>query len=906
MQPQEEEKKSEEADLLDSSNTSENDEDELQRDLEILRARVDQMRDYLQADNDSSSTDESSSQTVENDKLPSPQIVQTSPRWMIRCLDLPLILIMIAWLLTSGCFALYQQFYEPLFDRAQRTDKDLLQEYTYYERHCNQFDISTHTAADLLLPEQGGDGVHHMLQHGAAVIPSVLSAHAVEELRDYIVQRNAAVTDREAYPVSQGESRISYGIDATEHPAVTRALQEVAEHPTLRPLLQELLGDADPAVAEITAITSWAGAAYQVWHPDTKSDGNALKFARTYSHSYSLFLPLQNITERMGATDLCPGTHYCANDLDGVCEANKLGLHLAGPQGQYFPAGHGALINQHVWHRGSAHTDPSAPHRVVFIVSFLARPRVNPNDARQLSRGTYFHQKWNMWGHTLRDLQDASSMRWPFSMLRALSLWKPRTRHWGYDLITAVYMRFSNGQLEEEDLPLRLVPKLAELGFPQFLQGRLLGGRASQKLRWQVFLRETLEKTREFVTHVNLWAHGVYLSLLLLVALVRWQPRMIPKTVFRWIQTNALLMIIATGVYMRILRSQWGQDVVSGHYLMRPFPVVTLQQQSTGGALSISMRTTLPQRSDVLIGTRFDAPFLGSYDQWLDFHPGNLRLKKWAKQHAEYYKSNHNSALWPLFEHSQQKDLAKGRFLLQDYRTGDWRIVDESQKREIIRRELQEQAYIVLRELRKGISWMMADLRFGFECRGGSRLCFDLQENLREWEDRLFEPTQVSVHEPFIMTQLTALHSLRVTSILQPISNHSTLRKRSSIPPQAVPADEFEIGDLVWCIDDDSSWYPGTVLEKVAKDRFAIAYNDGAVEHEVRSSRLRKQEPITQGDVVMGCYSDDFHDCYPGTVERVWPSGGAMVVFEDGDVEWHMTPDRYYKEPFAYAWEYYA
>ncbi|GAX09311.1 hypothetical protein FisN_32Hh007 [Fistulifera solaris] len=904
MQANEEEKKSEEEVLLEyQEDASIDDENSVERDLLLLRARQDRIRDFLAVEEDSSESSDSHTVTeVAKQPLVKKQI-SSSSRW-VRCLvDLPLILIMTSWLLCSGCLALYHQIYEPLFDRAQRTDTDLLHEYTYYERHCNQYDISTHTASDLLLPER--DGVSHMLQHGAAVIPQVLTKHTVEELRAYIMHRNAAVTDREAYPVSQGESRVSYGIDATEHPAVTQALKEVAEHPLLRPLLQELLGDIDPAVAEITAITSWAGAVSQVWHPDTKSDGNALKFARTYSHSYSLFLPLQNVTERMGATDLCPGTHYCANDLDAVCEANKLGLHLAGPQGQYFPAGHGALINQHVWHRGSAHTDPEAPHRVVFIVSFLARPRVHANDARQLSRGTYFHQKWNMWGHTLQDLQDASSMRWPFSVLRALSLWKPRTRHWGYDLVTAVYMRFSNGQLEDEDLPLRFLPKLKDLGFPKFLQGRLLSYRASQKQRWQLFLRETLEKTRDFLTRVNLWTHGVYVGCSFLVALIRWQPRMIPGTVFRWIQTNAILALIGTGVYMRILQSRWGQDVTSGQYLMRPFPAVTLQHQSEK-ELSMRMPTTLPQRTDVLIGTRYDAAFLGSYDQWLDFHPGNMRLIQWAKQNAEFYKSNHDSALWSLFEESHLKDLEKGRFLLQDYRTGDWRVMSESQKRKRIRHELQERAFGILRELQKSIRWLMADLRFGFECRRSSRMCTVSQENLRRWEDALFEPTAVHVKTRSNNTQLTLPSLSRVHTFLRPINGRRTSRKKSSISPQPFHDETFKVGDLVWCTQDGTSWYPGTVLAEQPYGHFTIAYNDGTVDYEVLPSRLRPQEPVTQGDRVLGCYSDEFHDCYPGVIERVWPSGGAMIVFEDGDVEWHMTPDRYYKEPFAYAWEYYA
>ena len=93
----------------------------------------------------------------------------------------------------------------------------------------------------------------------------------------------------------------------------------------------------------------------------------------------------------MGMTDLCPGTHYCGNELGVMCESNKMSLANADPSGPHFRAGDGALLNQIVWHRGAAHRDKHSLERIVFIVSFLARPDIE-RDPRQLSRGTYFHQ----------------------------------------------------------------------------------------------------------------------------------------------------------------------------------------------------------------------------------------------------------------------------------------------------------------------------------------------------------------------------------------------------------------------------------------------------------------------------------------------------------------------------------
>ena len=89
--------------------------------------------------------------------------------------------------------------------------------------------------------------------------------------------------------------------------------------------------------------------------------------------------------------------HRCSREAGKIVLAAQIWNNLLQPHhvsGQgFWPAGSAALFNQQVWHRGTAHNGMGEPDRVVFIVSFLARP----NDTRQLARGTYFHMKWNMW-----------------------------------------------------------------------------------------------------------------------------------------------------------------------------------------------------------------------------------------------------------------------------------------------------------------------------------------------------------------------------------------------------------------------------------------------------------------------------------------------------------------------------
>lgn len=198
-------------------------------------------------------------------------------------LDLPLALLFASWLSICLVRHVHNEFYVPLFDRATRTDAQLQEEFTYYERQCTDYDLSTDNLHDMLVDTQQEkdqivpSAVHQMLEHGGTVIPYVLKRETVTALREYFVRRNAAVAEEEQYPMSQGNRRLSYGVDASENPVVAAAVSEVAHHAIVRPLLAALLGDEDPASAEITVITAYAGAEDQVWHQDTKQDGNAVK-----------------------------------------------------------------------------------------------------------------------------------------------------------------------------------------------------------------------------------------------------------------------------------------------------------------------------------------------------------------------------------------------------------------------------------------------------------------------------------------------------------------------------------------------------------------------------------------------------------------------------------------------------
>ena len=149
----------------------------------------------------------------------------------------------------------------------------------------------------------------------------------------------------------------------------------------------------------------------------------------------------------MGVTGVCPGTYQCSNKAVDTCE--KFGFQVAnGNDNLIWSTGTGILLNQQSFHHGATHADPNAPDRVLFIVAF-SPTRLNYGKTCMLGHGGSYSTRWDMWGHTLTDLEDASvNMVQPWTTLRALGLYKPATNaNWGFDFISQMSMRCANFEL---------------------------------------------------------------------------------------------------------------------------------------------------------------------------------------------------------------------------------------------------------------------------------------------------------------------------------------------------------------------------------------------------------------------------------------------------------------------------
>jgi hypothetical protein len=472
----------------------------------------------------------------------------------------------------------------------------------------------------------------------------------------------------------------------------------------------------------------------------------------------------------MGATDICPGTHYCANPLDYMCdeesgisivpdneeeedeeddhddEEDEEEIHSTPKQQQQqqqhrhqLTAGDALLLNQMTWHRGAAHTDPHAPERIVFIVTFVARPQrqqiqqhqsiINKDtgDVRQFAKGTYFHLLWYMWGHTLHDYTDPIRYMsfFPNALFRSLGIYNfQSSQHWGYDMVTAIMMQLANEMLHGDELTKRFTPRLDAIGFPTWLRGPLREDELDMQEAWQVFWDGTIGKTRMFVEVINVLLIVGSIMVVWVVSSSKKQP-----TQTTLLYSYSLLWIygigygLFTGVtYSLANHTSWGKRVLTGKEMIDPFPPIRLARDDELPYVPHGP-STFPTSHDVLFGTRFDSQWLGTYERYLDWHKGNIHYKNLIRRNADWYHTYRGLPVSSLPQHlvetiqntieQMEVNSPRGRFLEQDYRTGTWHIMSHSQVVERIHGDLRVHVSPWKQGLVQTIDRFIADYRYG-------------------------------------------------------------------------------------------------------------------------------------------------------------------------------------------------
>ena len=424
-------------------------------------------------------------------------------RYTIRTLllDIPLT---VTWILTATTVwldSVHDAYWQPQMQAMARTPLRAAREVTYSKRMCNATDVTTVNASDLRIDPAwtAAEIAQHQLYHGFSAFAGVLKPNTAASLRQHVQAKSQHLTFNERNtPLLANKHRYTLHL-GTEAPEVVEALHELASHAPLHAALDSILA-SNPAVLELSVISSLAGAVAQDWHSDTSPARSAVLNAQSFQPVYTVFVPLQNTTPRVGPTVVCPGTHYCINNhfssggrgfpvtTTPATIATTTTLNYTGETPQW-SAGDAVLMNSGSFHHGGVHTneDPTLDtERVMLVVTFAARRRARA-ESRQISQGTPYTLRWDMWGHTLQDLLHADTiMRRPWTMLRALGLYKLPGTH-----ITGGSMRMANNDtcFEYSDL-VRFLDHGGISWLPQFLQPTKAGIQ-KDKARHEFYL-ETL------------------------------------------------------------------------------------------------------------------------------------------------------------------------------------------------------------------------------------------------------------------------------------------------------------------------------------------------------------------------------------------------------------------------------
>jgi len=379
------------------------------------------------------------------------------------------ILVTLSWLLSA--FLYYVRYvHGPTLELPYEFGKYL------YLPFC---DLTTNNIQDLFVtpgmtPEEAKEQTE---RHGVAFVEQILSPTTASNLRDYILKANYEI---EGTFVKENDNRFHIIPDPTE-PSIRAALKEIGSHAVFRPLLDAVLGPSSSLVA-LSVITNLYGAEGQDWHYDTGM--SHATHPDYFVPEYTLSIPLQDTTEEMGATGICPGTHKCESlnvDYDALQplyekevreleEENKKREELRAKRSKKgededdgdeedesedyeddeeeeeeyvyeyiatfedwliynFPcnvtasvkAGDGMLYNADLHHKGGAHEDPNAPERVSIFITF-AGTRQSPTDQRSLPMGTVHSLHWKRWGHTVDDFVTMEEHPWRIWHILGLGL----------------------------------------------------------------------------------------------------------------------------------------------------------------------------------------------------------------------------------------------------------------------------------------------------------------------------------------------------------------------------------------------------------------------------------------------------------------------------------------------------
>ena len=494
----------------------------------------------------------------------------------------------------------------------------------------------------------------------------------------------------------------------------------------------------------------------------------------------------------------------------------------------------------------------------------------------------------------------------PFNILRCLHIWKPKNREWGYDLVTSAAMRIGNNQpgCEPEELQ-GFLDVLDRLGFPAWLDGTI--DMESQEA-WETYFRETFANYFNFLLKANGVAVSLYFFLTVMVALWSRSTLGIIRDTTRIAWAYGFVLVAAWYTLQTVKTSSWAIGLSSGKTLMRPFPPV--EQMSKEDPTVSKGPTTVPHRSDVLVGTRLHTRKIGAYSSWMDYHPGNREFLQYVSHYGGKIFRSYEQGLPSIFSERLIENAVNviasrhGRFLQQDYRTGDWRLMTGAERQDHVRLKLFIGEKTCSAAIKEEIDFLLDDCRFGYHVRGTS-ISQISQTHLQDLEEMLFArvPTSPSEALPSKLKSPFAPKFRLPTKTTLAQDNKETWTSWNeyslSLPEEDYPF--FQPLEEVYFITKNGGLASGTVVS-ISEDGVCEVAVYGEMAGRDPIPRLpcgsfRKRDHLVEGMRAQADY-ERHGEWFWGHLSRIRPNYDVDMVYDDGDVETGV-----YRDYYATIWE---
>jgi len=377
----------------------------------------------------------------------------------------------------------------------------------------------------------------------------------------------------------------------------------------------------------------------------------------------------------------------------------------------------------------------------------------------------------------------------------------------------------------------------------------------------------------------------------------------------RLILRYTLFWMVATCLLQSVRQGEWGRAVSEGRALMRPFPPVRVVTNAEQATIS-SGPTTFPNAWDVLIGTRFDTHWLGTYEHWLEGHPGNTRFLASVHSLAPLYATSCQGDLPAIFCDSLINTVIEsihiGRFLQQDYRNGDWRVQTAEETKVETKVHLAKFSSRQMKELITYLDRSIAQYRFGTLLRT-STLARNAAVYAWEWKHQLvrtgdLKDAESGIPQPKSMVEQFTKQNIPSPPPLKDKAAPKFVQKRKDLLGKADPP-TFDVGYPVWFYtyndEDGGTYLRGDILDMSPDGEFVeVATESGEIYSDIPVGVLARYQPVEEGDIVESCYPDG---CFEGQVLRVMADEAAAIYYEDDDYQFRVPAGRYHVPPFNYV-----